>query len=222
MEIYKRIKIRREELGMSQEELAKKLGYKSRSSINKIETGENDIPQSKISSFAKALLVTEAWLMGFDNPYNYSHKGHVSSDTIWFEITARSLKYSPEIYQNFCDSLKDIFSQSAVSPITSGKYTYANIYEVFISAETSFEKKAAILNSIVDFAIYDIKTKVLSIYYSTDTNEIDQALKNIEFNCQKLNLQGLEKVNNYISDIASIPSYVHDNAYSKVKHKKRQ
>ena len=39
MELYKRIRKRREELGMSQEELAKKMGYKSRSSINKIEMG---------------------------------------------------------------------------------------------------------------------------------------------------------------------------------------
>ena len=36
-EVYKRIRQRREELGLSQDELAKKLGYKSRSSINKIE-----------------------------------------------------------------------------------------------------------------------------------------------------------------------------------------
>ena len=66
MELYKRIRNRREELGMSQDELAKKMGYKSRSSINKIEMGENDIPQSKISAFAKALNVDEAWLMGYD------------------------------------------------------------------------------------------------------------------------------------------------------------
>ena len=44
LEIYKRIRARREGLGISQEELAKRMGYKSRSSINKIEKGENDIP----------------------------------------------------------------------------------------------------------------------------------------------------------------------------------
>ena len=49
------IKKRREELGLSQEELAAKLGYKSRSSINKIELGLSDIPFSKITLFAKAL-----------------------------------------------------------------------------------------------------------------------------------------------------------------------
>lgn len=39
MTIGERIKFRREELGMSQEELAHKIGYKSRSAVNKIETG---------------------------------------------------------------------------------------------------------------------------------------------------------------------------------------
>lgn len=55
MTLYERIKARREELEMSQEELAKILGYKSRSTIAKIEAGENDITQSKIVAFAKAL-----------------------------------------------------------------------------------------------------------------------------------------------------------------------
>jgi len=41
LEIYKRIRARREDLGISQEELAKRMGYRSRSSINKIENGED-------------------------------------------------------------------------------------------------------------------------------------------------------------------------------------
>jgi len=49
------IKQRRLELGMTQEELAHKLGYKSKSSINKIELGITDISQSKIIDFANAL-----------------------------------------------------------------------------------------------------------------------------------------------------------------------
>lgn len=66
MELYKKIKARREELGMSQEELATKLGYKSRSTINKIEMGKNDITQSKIKAFAEALQTTPGYLMGYD------------------------------------------------------------------------------------------------------------------------------------------------------------
>ena len=37
------IKKRREQIGMSQDELAQKVGYKSRSSINKIELNKQDL-----------------------------------------------------------------------------------------------------------------------------------------------------------------------------------
>lgn len=64
MSLGSNIRAARERLNMTQEELAKKLGYKSRSSINKIESGENDIPQSKVLEFAKALDVTVMDLLG--------------------------------------------------------------------------------------------------------------------------------------------------------------
>lgn len=65
MTLYENIKKRREELKMSQEQLAKKMGYKSRASINKIEKGKADIPQSKIMQFAKELGVSPGELMGW-------------------------------------------------------------------------------------------------------------------------------------------------------------
>ena len=67
MNIGDRIKKRREELGLSQEELAKKVGYKSRSSVNKIEIDGRGLPQNKIVIFAKALETTPAYLMGWEN-----------------------------------------------------------------------------------------------------------------------------------------------------------
>ena len=57
----------RRQLGWSQEELAKKMGYKTKSSINKIELGINDIPQSKIVKFAEVLGTTPAYLMGWSD-----------------------------------------------------------------------------------------------------------------------------------------------------------
>lgn len=61
---------------MTQEELASKLGYKNKSSIAKIETGTNDIIQSKVVEFANVLDTTVAYLMGWDNP-TPSRKGVV-------------------------------------------------------------------------------------------------------------------------------------------------
>lgn len=65
--LSERIKQRREALGMSQAELAELLGYSDRSTIAKIEKGTNDITQSKIEAFAKALRTTPAYLMGWEN-----------------------------------------------------------------------------------------------------------------------------------------------------------
>ena len=66
-DIGKRIKNRRKELGITQEELAQKLGYKNKSTIAKIENGTNDIVQSKVVEFANALDTTVAALMGWDD-----------------------------------------------------------------------------------------------------------------------------------------------------------
>lgn len=61
-----RVRQRRIELGLSQEELAKKLGYASRSTINKIENGTNDVVQTKVTEFANALDTTIGYLMAWD------------------------------------------------------------------------------------------------------------------------------------------------------------
>lgn len=65
--IGENISKRRKALGLTQEELAERMGYKSKSSINKIEMGVNDLPQRKIAAFALALETSPAVLMGWDD-----------------------------------------------------------------------------------------------------------------------------------------------------------
>ena len=68
MTLGSRVTARRKELGMTQEELAKKMGYQSRSSINKVECGR-EVSQRIIVRLAEALDVTVPYLMGWDlNP----------------------------------------------------------------------------------------------------------------------------------------------------------
>ena len=55
MGIAENIRQRRMELGLSQQELADKLGYKTRSTITKIEAGENSVPETKLPKFARVL-----------------------------------------------------------------------------------------------------------------------------------------------------------------------
>ena len=67
-ELSRRILQRRLELGLSQEELAQRMGYRSKSSITKLEKGINDLPQSKVEELAQALETTPAALLGLDAP----------------------------------------------------------------------------------------------------------------------------------------------------------
>lgn len=70
MSIGQRIKSRREELGMSQEDLAHRIGYKSKSSINKIELDIQQLRQSKIKQIADALETTTDYIMGWSEKKN--------------------------------------------------------------------------------------------------------------------------------------------------------
>ena len=67
-DLSSRIRQRREQLGLSQEELAARMGYRSKSSITKLEKGINDLPQSKVEELAQALETTPAALLGLDAP----------------------------------------------------------------------------------------------------------------------------------------------------------
>lgn len=75
-----KIKNRRIELNMTQDELANKVGYTNRTTICKIESGKNDIPRNKLLKFAEALKVPPNYLFderskslesGFDSLKRY-------------------------------------------------------------------------------------------------------------------------------------------------------
>ena len=66
MNIGEKIKQRRKELGWSQRELAKRLGYSNHTTLTKIESGKVDINQSKVVLFAEVLRTTPAYLIGLE------------------------------------------------------------------------------------------------------------------------------------------------------------
>lgn len=65
MNIGDRVRLLREKKGMTQEELATQLGYKSKSSVTHIERGR-DIPRSMVVKLADILDTTPAYLMGWE------------------------------------------------------------------------------------------------------------------------------------------------------------
>lgn len=80
LNLYKNIKKRRLELELTQSDLAQKLGYSDKSMIAKIEKGSIDLPQSKISAFAKALNTSEVELMGYVEGVDYPAAARTPED----------------------------------------------------------------------------------------------------------------------------------------------
>jgi transcriptional regulator with XRE-family HTH domain len=67
MSIGSRITRRREELGLSVDDLAAKIG-KNRSTVYRYENGDiENVPVAALSDIAEALAVPPAWLMGYDS-----------------------------------------------------------------------------------------------------------------------------------------------------------
>lgn len=87
MNTGEKIRRAREELGMSQDELARATGYTDRSSIAKVETNKVDLPQSKIIKFAEVLGLSVPYLMGCEErPAQTSTKGANRMNTITIEL----------------------------------------------------------------------------------------------------------------------------------------
>ena len=96
LQLYKNIKKQRQLLGMTQTDLAKKMGYADKSMIAKIEKGVVDLPQSKIIAFAEVLKTTPSNLMGWEN----SQLGD-------YEENVEYLKNQPELLELYKEILKN-------------------------------------------------------------------------------------------------------------------
>ena len=84
MTIYDRIRYLREQQGLSQQELADKVGFKTASAVNKIELGLRDINQTKIILFANALNTTPSFLMGWED--EKAKKPEITTDYETFPV----------------------------------------------------------------------------------------------------------------------------------------
>ena len=104
MTMYDRIKKLRLEQDMTQETLAKKVGYKGRSMIARVESGQVDLSQSKVKAFAKALNTSIDYLMDGSKPIN---------DFQYRLQRLISEKHTP---------VEDIFKRSGISQIDFNNY----------------------------------------------------------------------------------------------------
>lgn len=95
MNIGEIIRKRRIELGWTQQELADKMGYTSKSTINKIEKGRSDVAQKNIAKFAEVLGVSIAYLMDWEEDYTVT-----INDPTMGELTLLIETATPEQKEN--------------------------------------------------------------------------------------------------------------------------
>lgn len=82
LDIGKRIKLLRNQNKMSQSELAEKMGYTSRTTISKIESGNIKITTEDVVRFAEALHTSVPYLMGWNDNIENKFSNNKISDTL--------------------------------------------------------------------------------------------------------------------------------------------
>lgn len=188
--IGKKIQRRRKELGLTQEELATRMGYKSKSTINKIELGKNDIPQSKIIRFAEALNTTPSYLMGWeDDPNNEARSRFVHSlesyslaSSILAEIRPITKKKLPmlgnvacgepifanEVHETFIDANADLDADFCLTA-KGDSMINARIFDgdlLFVKSQNTVE------NGEIAVVLIENEATVKRVYYDKENNVI--------------------------------------------------
>lgn len=104
-----RVKSRRLAMDMSQEDLARALGYKSKASIFKIENGTGDIPRSKLPKFASILNCSISYLTGWDElkTFDDEHREKTPYDILCDKIGS----LSPSDMENVSDYIDFVINK---------------------------------------------------------------------------------------------------------------
>lgn len=105
MTVGERIKQKRENINMSQEELARRMGYKDRSSISKIEKeSDKNLSLETIQKIADILNCSPLFLMGWSEEEHYETKLSPQEEE-FIERYHRLDPYSRSIVENMIEAL---------------------------------------------------------------------------------------------------------------------
>lgn len=207
LELYKNIRKYRKQMGLTQEELAKRIGYTDRSSIAKIEKGAVDLSQSKITQIAKVFGISSKDLMGNDGidvePFSFSEITSISKQTfpLYDGIAAGQPRLMPDGIETYVESTTDIKADFALR-VHGDSMIGARIYDgdlVFIREQPEVEN-----GEIAAVAIGDEAT-LKRVYRYGDTLSLraeNPAYKEMVFTGKELNnIRILGKAITFQSDI---------------------
>lgn len=99
VKIGDRIRAEREKKGLTQDELAKLLGYKSRSAVHKIEQKES-LPTKKLQKIADVLGISLAQLMGLNDEVHIEGNYKEQYENIKAELERATSRADVEYYED--------------------------------------------------------------------------------------------------------------------------
>lgn len=95
--LYENIKKRRNELNMSQQELAEAVGYKGKSMISQVESGQIDLSMTMVKKFAEVLGVDAGYLLGWDEDVQFTSLPNLEEEEKAKELYEIYKNATPEI-----------------------------------------------------------------------------------------------------------------------------
>jgi repressor LexA len=184
MTVGEKIREARLKKGYTQTELAELLGYKSRSSINKIEVEGRDIPRSSVIKFAKALDVTPAYLMGWeDEPkpeqslydrFDNLHPVKLKRFPLLGEIACGEPIYAEEDHESYVSADADIRADFCLKA-KGDSMINADIHDgdvVFIRSQSMVE------NGEIAAVIIEDEATLKRVYYDRENNRLQLIAEN--------------------------------------------
>lgn len=184
MTVGEKIREARLKKGYTQTELAELLGYKSRSSINKIEIDGRDIPRSSVIKFAKVLDVTPAYLMGWEDEPKPEQPLYEQFDNIrpvklkrfplLGEIACGKPIYAEEEHESYVSADADIHADFCLKA-KGDSMINADIHDgdvVFIRQQDMVE------NGEIAAVIIEDEATLKRVYYDRENNRLQLIAEN--------------------------------------------
>lgn len=179
LKVGNRIKDLRLQRKMSQDELAKACGYGSRSTINKIELGINDVPQSKIKALADALHTTVGSILGIDDgtelpPYDNIYPIELKKFPLLGEIACGEPIYAEEDRESYvmagANIRADFCLKAKGDSMTGARIMDGDI--VFIRKQDMVE------DGEIAAVVIDDEATLKRVYYDRENNMISLVAEN--------------------------------------------
>ena len=174
MTIGDRVKALRLKKGLTQEELAEKLGYRSKSSVAHIENGR-DIPRSMIVQLSEILDTTPAYLMGWEdsegslfNKYDNIHPIQLKKIPLLGEIACGEPIWADEDKEHYVMADMDIDADFCLTAkgdsMVNARINNGDI--VFI------KQMPLVQNGEIAAVIIDNEATLKRVYYYPDKNKL--------------------------------------------------